>query len=170
MRIRRATTSDAMAFAALARSEIERGLPHGWTATRIARLLAAPDTNAYALVPARGAGVGGFSIARLGFDDGHLMLHAIAPGLRRRGFGRELLDWQLRAAVTAGLVALTLEVRADNAAARRFYRARGFADERRLPLYYAGREDAVRMRLAPLVADGASPPSSARPGRRGHRR
>ena len=170
MRIRRAITGDARAFAALARSEIETGLPHGWTASRVARLLAAPDTNAYALVPGDGRGVGGFSVARLGFESGHLMLHAIAPGLRRHGFGRELLDWQVRAAITAGVSALTLEVRAGNDAARRFYAARGFQVERRLPRYYAGREDAVRMRLSPLAPDGRQPPPSTRPDHEDHRR
>jgi len=161
MQIRRARASDAHAFAALARSEIEAGLPHGWTVSRVSRLLARDDTNAYALVDTRGGGVGGLSVARLGLDDGHLILHAIAPGLRRRGFGRALLDWQRRAAVVAGVTRLTLEVRSGNAVARRFYAARGFAEGRHLALYYSGREDAVRMQLEPLVARGTEPPSSA---------
>ena len=163
--IRRARARDARAFAALARSEIETGLPHGWTAPRIARLLAHPDTNAYALASDRGDGIGGLSIARFGLEHGHLMLHAIAPGLRRHGFGGELLAWQVRAASVAGLTRLTLEVRADNTEARHFYAARGFRDERRLPLYYAGREDGVRLRLEPLVEGGSPPPPSARPDR-----
>ena len=171
MRIRRARAADARAFAALARSEIEAGLPHGWTASRIARLLARPDTNAYALADTRGPGIGGFSVARLGFEHGHLMLHAIAPGLRRRGFGRALLDWQIRAAVTAGIARLTLEVRLDNAEARRFYAARGFGEDRRLPLYYSGLEDGVRLRLEPLVGDAAppSPPPFSTPRNRNGR-
>ena len=168
MRIRRAGPADARVFAALTRSEIEPGLPHGWTAARLARLLAYPDTNAYALVSEHG--VGGLSVARFGLQRGHLMLHAVAPGLRRRGFGHELLDWQLRAAATAGLESLTLEVRAANDVARRFYAAHGFRAERRLPRYYAGREDAVRMTTAPPIgADGSSPdrtrPDHSRPDR-----
>ena len=170
MRIRRAGPRDARAFAALARSEIETGLPHRWTAARLTALLGSPDTNAYALVPARGPGIGGFSVARLGLDSGHLILHAIAPGLRRHGFGRELLDWQVRAAVTAGLTALTLEVRAGNADARHFYTTRGFRDECRLPRYYAGREDALRLRLDPLATNGPPPPFPARPDSTDHRR
>ena len=178
MHIRRARPSDARAFAALARHEIEVGLPHGWTAARVARLLARPDTNAYALVEATAgpgeartraeAGLGGFSIARFDLEHGHLMLHAIAPGLRRRGFGRELLEWQLRAARTAGLTRLSLEVRARDDIARRFYTAFGFRAGARLPRYYAGREDALRMLLEPLPregrADEARPPSGRRDG------
>jgi len=168
VRIRRARVTDARAFAALARSEIESGLPHGWTAPRLARLLAHPDTNAYSLVPVHGAGIGGFSVARFGFERGHLMLHAITPGLRRHGFGRSLLEWQVKAAATAGLAHLTLEVRVGNEAARRFYTAHGFRHERLLPRYYAGREDALRLMLEPLTANG-SPPSPICPDRRDHR-
>ena len=159
MRIRRAGPADARAIAALTRSEIERGLPHGWTAPRLARLLHDPDVNAYALVAAE-HGLGGFSLARFGPDKGHLMLHAIAPGLRRQGIGGELLDWQVRAASTAGLRRLSLEVRADNAIAQRFYRHQGFRVEGRLRRYYAGRDDALRMALEPLRhASRSSPPT-----------
>ena len=159
MRIRRAGPGDAHAIAALTRSEIERGLPHGWTAPRLARLLPHPDTNAYVLISADG-GLGGFSVARFELEKGHLMLHAIAPGLRRQGLGGELLDWQLRAASTAGLRRLSLEVRVDNAHAQRFYRGQGFRVEGRLRRYYAGRDDALRMALEPLGhVSRSSPPA-----------
>lgn len=146
-------------MAAMTRSEIERGLPHGWTAPRLARLLRDPDVNAYVLVFAD-SDLGGLSVARFGPDKGHLMLHAIAPGLRRQGIGSELLDWQLRAAGTAGLRRLSIEVRADNMIAQRFYRNHGFRVEGRLRRYYAGRDDALRMALEPLRhASRSSPPT-----------
>ena len=162
---RRARTGDARAFAALSRSEIERGLPHAWTAPRIARLLARPDTNAYALADARG-GIGGFTIASFGATRAHLVLHAVTPGLRRAGFGTLLLDWQVRAGLVAGIESFGLEVRAGDAAAIRFYRASGFEPGERVPGYYAHREDALRMRLAPLrPAGGSSGDPSGGPSR-----
>ena len=175
MRIRRAGVGDALAFATLTRREIETGLPHGWTAPRLARLLADENTNAYALVAdevsdetggARASRAPtGLSVARFGLERGHLMLHAIGAERRGRGLGRELLRWQIEAATIAGLTRLTLEVRSDNARARRFYERCGFRVARRLPRYYAARVDALRMVLEPLVASSASPAArSGRPG------
>lgn len=165
---RRARTTDARAFAALSRLEIERGLPPSWTPRRLARLLARDDANAYALVDARG-GIGGFSIASFGASTAHLVLHAVTPGLRRTGFGRLLLDWQVRAGLVAGVESMDLEVRAGNTAAIAFYRSSGFAPGERIRGYYDGREDALRMRLAPLLRVGAddAPHGPRAPGRDG---
>ena len=85
------------------------------------------------------------------------MLHAVTPGLRRAGFGTLLLDWQVRAGLVAGIESFGLEVRAGDAAAIRFYRASGFEPGERVAGYYARREDALRMRLAPLRPSGDSP-------------
>ena len=93
------------------------------------------------------------------------MLHAVTPGLRRAGFGTLLLDWQVRAGLVAGIGSFGLEVRAGDAAAIRFYRASGFEPCERVPGYYARREDALRMRLAPLRPPGdphAGPPDPPR--------
>lgn len=160
---RRAGPADARAFAALARSEIERGLPHGWTAPRLHRLLAREDTNAYALGDASGA-IGGLSVATFRTARAHLTLHAVAPGLRRSGLGSLLLRWQIEAGLVAGIEAIELEVRAEDAAAVGFYRAHGFVPGTRVAGYYARREDALRMRLAPLGPRAAGgPPAAASP-------
>lgn len=162
MRPRRAHAADARAFAAISRSEIERGLPHSWTASRLKSLLARQDTNAYALVeenlPVSIAGIGGFSIASFGRTRAHLVLHAVTPGLRRLGYGRRLLEWQIGAAMTAGLGSLSLEVRASNREALAFYAAIGFESIGRVEGYYSSREDAISLRLAPLrLIDPARP-------------
>jgi len=60
------------------------------------------------------------------------------------------MNWQIKAAQTAGLVDLSLEVRARNREARLFYQQVGFRFVERLPRYYCGREDAVRMQLSPV--------------------
>jgi ribosomal protein S18 acetylase RimI-like enzyme len=53
---------------------------------------------------------------------------AVAPGSRRRGVGRLLLDSAERHARAEGCCRLTLEVRIDNTAARSLYRSFGFGE------------------------------------------
>ncbi len=117
------------------------------------QVLAQPDTNAY-VATVDGARIG-FSIASLGSRQAHLVLLAVLPDWRRMGLGSRLLEWQLTSARTAGLVRMSLEVRARNRSARLFYQRQGFRFERNIPGYYSRREDAVRMTLAPLrLANG----------------
>jgi ribosomal protein S18 acetylase RimI-like enzyme len=80
----------------------------------------------------------------------HLVLHAISPSYRRRGLGRQLLEWQLEAAMTGGLCECTLEVRANNHAAQAFYKSSGFSVYQRLRGYYSLQEDALRMKRSPI--------------------
>jgi ribosomal-protein-alanine N-acetyltransferase len=74
----------------------------------------------------------------------HVLQIAVAPPLRRRGYGRVLLD-ALEAAAVGAEVAW-LEVRADNAAALAMY---GRADYRQVgvrPRYYGDGGDALVLR------------------------
>jgi ribosomal protein S18 acetylase RimI-like enzyme len=48
-------------------------------------------------------------------------------------------------AVIAGLFTMQLEVRSSNRSARRFYATLGYAETVRLPDYYNGSEDAIRL-------------------------
>lgn len=106
------------------------------------------STNAYiAEVDGQFAG---FSIASLGDVRAHLVLLAVEKSYRNQGVGRELLDWQLSAAQTAGLTDMSLEVRVANNSAQRFYAAAQFRKVRALPKYYSGVEDAIRLRLSPI--------------------
>ena len=54
---------------------------------------------------------------------------AVAPQARGRGVGRALLERVLADAAEAGAVAVSLEVRHDNAAARHLYASLGFGDD-----------------------------------------
>lgn len=146
--IRRAASSDVRAISALSRTEIEYGLPPNWTPVRLSRLLARADTNAYVLT--QGEGLSGFSIASFKSESAHLILHAVAPGLRRRGCGSQLLRWQIEAGVVAGVSRFTLEVRASNPEGIAFYAALGFEREARARRYYANGEDALRLCMSPL--------------------
>lgn len=76
----------------------------------------------------------------------HLNLLAVGPAYRERGLGRELVEWLEACARTAGVFDVRLELRASNDGARAFYRALGYAEAGTVPAYYAGREDACRMR------------------------
>jgi ribosomal-protein-alanine N-acetyltransferase len=80
-----------------------------------------------------------------GEDRAHLVLLAVRPTHRRRGIGRRLLEWLVQSARTAGVRSLHLELRANNEAARAFYRAMGFSETILVPGYYRGRESALRM-------------------------
>ncbi len=99
--------------------------------------------------------IAGFAIMRYAGDQAHLLLFGVAPGLRRRGIGTQLLCWLESTAMTAGIELIFLEVRSGNAGARAFYRRCGYRELNRISGYYSGREDAIRvgkdLALAPPV-------------------
>ncbi len=81
------------------------------------------------------------------------MTIATAPGQQGRGTGRLLLADLVRRATAHGVEAVLLEVRADNAAARRLYDRAGFeVISVRRRYYQPGDVDALVMRL--LVTKG----------------
>lgn len=134
----------------LSRKEIEHGLPWSWTPNRLKRFIALSSTNAY--VAEINGQIAGFSVASIGDARAHLVLLAVEKAHRNQGIGRELLEWQLLAAQTAGLADMSLEVRALNRTAQLFYASAGFRKIRTLPRYYCGVEDAIRFRLTPIRA------------------
>ena len=150
--LRPARAADATALARLSRDLIEAGLPWRYTPRRIGALLADADhLSVVAADPQRRADAGavqGFALMQFGDADAHLVLLCVQPAQRRNGVGRCLLQWQLASARVAGMAAVRLEVRADNADAQAFYRACGFAPTLLLPDYYAGGIAAQRMQLA----------------------
>jgi len=85
----------------------------------------------------------GYLDARRVADELHVLALAVAPEARRRGVASELLGAALGEAEAAGTAVCHLEVRAGNAAARRFYARHGFAEVGRRPRYYPEGEDAV---------------------------
>ena len=74
-----------------------------------------------------------------------VVLLAVRPAQRRTGIGRQLLEWLIESAHTAGMESLHLELRAGNEAGHAFYRAMGFCETITVPGYYRGREAALRM-------------------------
>ena len=160
--IRIAAPGDAQAIAEMSRDHIESGLGWRYDPASIQRamrrresvVIAASERPTY--VAGRRPAIAGFAIMDFGDERAHLVLLAVQPTQRRRGIGRRLVEWLIESALTAGMASVHLELRADNAAARRFYRALGFSETVLMPRYYDGREAAMRM-LRVLRAPGPLP-------------
>jgi len=160
--IRLAEPGDVKAIAEMSRDFIESGLGWRYDPAHIERamrrretaVLVAAERQTY--VAGERPALPGFAIMDFGEERAHLVLLAVQPVQRRRGIGRRLVEWLLESALTAGIASVHLELRADNAAARRFYRALGFSETVLVPRYYNGREAAMRM-IRVLRAPGPLP-------------
>lgn len=80
----------------------------------------------HARVAEREGALAGYSVAWLGAGTAHLGNLATAPGHRRRGVARALLEDLLERVSAARAANLTLEVRVSNDEAQALYRAYGF--------------------------------------------
>jgi ribosomal protein S18 acetylase RimI-like enzyme len=167
--IRLAEARDAQAVAMMSRDFIEAGLGWKYDAPRVMRAIRDRDTLA-AVACEGGKGVGssslsrgaltGFAIMEFGDERAHLVLLAVRPSHRRLGIGQRLLEWLLESARCAGMASIHLELRANNDAARRFYRAMGFYETVLVPGYYRsgeGRKEGALRMLRVLRAPGPVP-------------
>ena len=149
--VRLAEPGDARAIAEMSRDFIESGLGWRYDPASIQRALRRRETTVLVAserptyVAGERPGLSGFAVMDFGDERAHLVLLAVQPVLRRRGIGRRLVDWLMDTAIVAGMASVHLELRADNEAARRFYRALGFSETVLMPRYYNGREAAMRM-------------------------
>lgn len=144
MKVSVARAADALPIARMSKILIEQGLPWSWTESRVRHAIRHPET---AVIAARdGRRLAGFAIMQFADAHAHLNLLAVATAYRRRGLGRELVEWLEACARTAGIFEVRLELRAGNDQAREFYEALGYTVAGRVLSYYAGREDACRMR------------------------
>jgi ribosomal protein S18 acetylase RimI-like enzyme len=141
--VRLAVPDEAIRIALMSREYIEFDLGWSWRRERVLSALADPATNV-AVAPGE-RGLIGFGIMQYGDQDAHLALLAVAPALRRRGAGARLVAWLEAPARVAGLEKVRLELRADNPDALSFYRRQGFEVTGRVPGYYGGVMDAIRM-------------------------
>jgi len=156
-----ATEADAPAIAEMSRDYIEHGLAWGYRPARIQRYIRDPASN---VVVMRCAGmIQAFAIMTYGTDDAHLVLMGVQPGRRRRRVGTHLLRWLESCAEVAGIGTIRVEARVDNHAALRFYRHHGYVAGPRIPGYYQGLLDAVRLekRLLPEIDEPARSDDSA---------
>ncbi len=135
--------SDVVAIARMSRDLIEDGLDWSWTSERVEASVRRRD--ALVVVARAEARLVGFAIMRYHDDDAHLDLLGVAPDFRRRGLGRQLMEWLEKPALVAGITAVFLEVRESSSGAQAFYERLGYRKLGRLPGYYQGRESALRM-------------------------
>jgi ribosomal protein S18 acetylase RimI-like enzyme len=164
--IRIAEPRDAQAIAMMSRDFIEAGLGWKYDAARVMRAIRDRETLAVVACEstkggsaARGA-LTGFAIMELGDERAHLVLLAVRPSHRRLGIGQRLLEWLLESARVAGMASIHLELRANNDAARRFYRAMSFYETVLVPGYYRsgeGRKEGALRMLRVLRTPGPVP-------------
>jgi ribosomal-protein-alanine N-acetyltransferase len=127
----------------MSRDLIELGLGWAYRTQRVAKLIGDPE--AVALVARDGEQIAGFAVMTFGAEHAHLVLLAVRATHQRRGIAKQMVVWLRESAVTAGMVSIHVELRADNRPAYALYQAMGFAESFRMPGYYGGRETAVRM-------------------------
>ena len=164
--IRLAEPRDAQAIAMMSRDFIESGLGWKYDAARVMRAIRDRETLAAVACEsgktaagARGS-ITGFAIMEFGDERAHLVLLAVRPSHRRLGIGQRMLEWLLESARVAGMASIHLELRANNDAARRVYRAMSFYETVLVPGYYRsgeGRKEGALRMLRVLRAPGPVP-------------
>ena len=123
--IAKATKDEAQDLAALHAAAFD----HPWDAAALQALLAGPGVIAL-------ADADGFILIRVVADEAEILTLAVAPGARRQGLGRRLVEVAARQAAGQGAASLFLEVAADNAAALALYQGAGFEPVGRRSGYY----------------------------------
>jgi len=169
--IRLAEPRDAQAIALMSRDFIEAGLGWKYDSARVMRAIRDRETlcvvacesgkaaSTSTAAGARGA-ITGFAIMEFGDERAHLVLLAVRPSHRRLGIGLRLLEWLVESARVAGMASIHLELRSNNDAARRFYRAMSFYETVLVPGYYRsgeGRKEGALRMLRVLRAPGPVP-------------
>lgn len=119
--------------------------PHPWSLNLFSGELRMPSSRIW-FTAIEGNDVLGFSGLMVTHDEAHITNIAVHPDHHRRGIGSRLLLALFNAGVEAGVMDVTLEVRASNGAAQAMYSAFGFAPGGiRRDYYQDNSEDAVIM-------------------------
>ena len=120
-----------------------RSFSDAWPASAFEELLAQSYARLRVVEDAI-AEVQGYCILLRAADEGEIANICTSPEARGRGFGGGLLDDALTSADANGVMAVYLEVRTSNVAARALYESRGFtAVGRRRHYYQDPTEDAL---------------------------
>ncbi|MEX1177487.1 MAG: ribosomal protein S18-alanine N-acetyltransferase [Nitriliruptor sp.] len=138
LRVRPAVPGDVAAIVTVEHAAFDRA----WSPETFETELAHPDRRWLVATTDDGEVVAVGGVADLA-GDAHVLSVAVDPAHRRTGIGTRIVRALLDAAGQLGCRAVTLEVRASNAAARELYRRCGFTEAGTRPGYYADGEDAV---------------------------
>ena len=141
--VRLGRLDDASAIAHFSRDHIEHGLTWSYTQARIVRAIQCKTTNV--AVVDEGETLCGFGIMNYGDTAAHLVLLGVQAAARRRGLGGHILSWLEQCAATAGILRIGVEARADNPQAIAFYQQQGYRVRNRIPGYYEGILEGVRL-------------------------
>ena len=148
MRVRPADIGDLDRVAALMSAAFDPVYGEAWSAAQVAGALPVADT--WLLLGIAEARSAGFVLTRRVADEAELMLVAVDPAFRGRGYGRVLLDAAADEASHRGAATMFLEVRANNDVALALYNRAGFLTVGRRDNYYRGsrgeRFDAITLR------------------------
>lgn len=149
--IRRATPHDLDPMLAI---EQAAGTAAHWSRAQYHAIFEADALPRLALVAESGA-ICAFLLARTAGPEWELENLVVAPDCQRRGLGTALVEALLQHARQQHALAVLLEVRASNAAARALYQGCGFVEEGVRPRYYQNpEEDAILYRCS--LADSPS--------------
>lgn len=118
-----------------------------WTPGQLWSELARVPESRWYVVARRGPRIVGYAGVFVVVPEADVQTVAVAPEEQGRGTGRALLGALIDVAGDRGSGILHLEVRADNAAALRLYRAMGFVADGRRRDYYGRGHDALLMSL-----------------------
>jgi [ribosomal protein S18]-alanine N-acetyltransferase len=107
-----------------------------WDARALAELLAMKGASGRLLEEGPAKLPQGLILDLFQAEDAEILTLCVAPVARRQGLARLLLDDLFRRAMKLGARSVSLEVAADNHAARRLYEAMGFAPAGHRSGYY----------------------------------
>lgn len=136
-----ATAADAAEISRLSRRCVEQGLRPRYTPALVRKKIHGKACNV--VVARKERVLLGFGIMTYGRETANLDLLAVKKPYRRRGVGRQILQWLEKVARTAGIANIFVQVRSSNAVAIRFYEQLGFQVVEQVPGYYQGREAAA---------------------------
>jgi [ribosomal protein S18]-alanine N-acetyltransferase len=143
--IRAATVADLPGMMAL---EKRAATAAHWSVDQYQALFSGSSPGRVVLAVVEEDSLQGFVVARVLDDEWELENIAIAGPARRRGLGTRLLGELLESARAQGAVAIFLEVRESNRAARALYEKWSFlASGRRRKYYKDPEEDAILYRI-----------------------
>ncbi len=136
-----ATNADVVEIGELSRTYVEHGLGWRYTPARLRKLINNSTKNV--IVARKGEKLAGFGIMTYWENNANLDLLAVKIRYRRRSIGKQIVEWLVEVARTAGMMNVFVQVRKLNYGAIKFYKKIGFQTIDEEPGYYKGRETGV---------------------------